>query len=81
MGVGIMRDQTLKRRDLNSSHTLGCAGRNNIKPSSGSSGHAGGTRPGHTRKKPKDLSAREREERGRGEGGGVYAVCMRSRGA
>ena len=47
----------------------------------GSSGHAGGTRPGQTRKKPKDLSAREREERGRGEGGGVHAVCMRQRGA
>jgi len=36
----------------------------------------GGTRPGQTRKKPKDLSARDREERGRGEGGGVYVVCM-----
>jgi hypothetical protein len=35
--------------------------------------------PGQTRKKPKDLSACEREERGRGEGagGGVYVVCMR----
>ena len=39
-------------------------GRKNGKPSSGSSGHAGGTRPGQTRKKPKDLSAREREECG-----------------
>ena len=38
-------------------------GRNNSKPSSGSSGHAGGMGPGQTRKKPKDLSAREREER------------------
>ncbi len=37
----------------------------------GSSGHTGGTRSGQTRKKPKDLSEREREERGRGEGGGV----------
>ena len=60
MGVGIMRDYTLKRRDLNSSHTLGCAGRNNSKSSIGSSGHVGGTRPGQTRKKPKDLSVRER---------------------
>ncbi len=42
-----------------------------------SSGHAGDTRPGQTRKKPKDLSAREREDRGRWEGGGVYAVCIR----
>ena len=66
----------LKRRDLNASYTLGCAGRNNSKTSSGSSGHAGGTRPGQTRKKPKNLSARDREERGRGEGGGVHVVCM-----
>ncbi len=63
--------------DLNVSHTLGCVGRNNMKPSSGSSGHAGGTRSDQTRKKPKDLSAREREECGSGEGGGVYVVCMR----
>ncbi len=40
-------------------------GRNNGK-SIGSSGHAGGTRPGQTRKKPKDLSTHEREERGCG---------------
>ena len=33
--------------------------------------------PGQTRKKPKDLSAREREEDGGGEGGGVYDVCSR----
>ncbi len=48
--------------------------KNNSKFSSGSSvGHTGGTRPGQTQthKKPEDLSAREREERGRGEGGGV----------
>ena len=50
-------------------------GKKNGKSRSGSSGHVGGTRPAQTRKKPKDLSAREREERGRGEGGGVYAVC------
>ncbi len=49
-------------------------GRNDRKSSSGSSGHAGGTSPGQTRKKPKDLSAREREERGRWEGGGLYDV-------
>ena len=48
-----------------------------VSPSIGSSGHIGGTRPGQTRKKPKDLSAREREECGRGEGGGVYVVCRR----
>ncbi len=38
-------------------------GRNNIKTSNGSSGHTGGTRPGQTWKKPKDLSVREREDR------------------
>ena len=27
-------------------------------------------------RKPKDLSTREREECGNGEGGGVYTVCM-----
>jgi hypothetical protein len=32
-------------------------------------------------KKPKDLSVCEREERGRGEGGGVHVVCVRYRGA
>jgi hypothetical protein len=37
-------------------------------------------RPGQTRKKPKDLSAREREERGRGEGGGLYVVYMCEQG-
>ena len=52
-----------KRRDLNVLHTLGYVGRNNSKPSNGSSVHAGDTRPGQTRKKPKDLSTREREGR------------------
>ena len=51
-------------------------GRKNGKTSLGSSGHAGGTRPGQTLKTPKDLSAREREDRGRGEGEGVYPVSM-----
>ena len=49
------------------------------KSSIGSSGHTGGTRPGQTRKKPK--SACDREERGRGEGGSVYPVYIRERGA
>ncbi len=49
----------------------------NSKPRIGSSGHIGGTRPGQTLKKPKDLSTREREDRGRGEGGGVYGVCRK----
>ena len=53
-----MRDETLKRRDLNSSYTLGSVGKTYSKTSSG---HTGGTRPGQTRKKPKDLSAREGE--------------------
>jgi hypothetical protein len=35
MGVSIMRDETLKRRDLNVSHTLGCPGKTYSKPSSG----------------------------------------------
>ncbi len=51
-------------------------GKKNGNPSRGSSGPAGGTRPGQTYKKPKDLSTREREERGCGEGEGVYVVCM-----
>ena len=49
----------------NASHTLGCTGRNNSKPISGSSGHVGGKSPGQTR-------IREREECGCGEG--VYDV-------
>ena len=36
----------------------------------------GDTRPGQTHKKSKDLSAREREKCGCGEGGGVYTVCV-----
>ena len=60
---------------LNSSHTLGDTGRNNGKPGNGSSGHARGMRPGQRHKKPKDLSTREREERGRGGGRGVCDVC------
>ncbi len=55
-------------------------GRNNSKPSIRSHGHAGGTRPGQTCKTPKDLSTREREERGRGEGVGLYVVDMCKRG-
>ncbi len=75
MGVGIMRDHTLKRRDLKVSYPLGWTGRNNSKSSNGSSGHTRGTRPGQTPKKPKDLSVREDEDRGCGVGGGVYTVC------
>jgi hypothetical protein len=33
--------------------------------------------PGQTRKKPKDLSVCEREDRGCGEGGGLYVVYIR----
>jgi hypothetical protein len=36
----------------------------------------GDTRPGRTRRKPKNLSVCESEERGRGEGGGVYGTLM-----
>ena len=49
-------------------------GRNNSKTSRGSSGHTEDTRSGQTRKKPMDLSPREREDPERGEGGGVYVV-------
>jgi hypothetical protein len=35
--------------------------------------------PSLTRKKPKDLSTRERENRGCGEGGGLYVVYIRDR--
>ncbi len=38
------------------------------------------TIPGQTRKTPKDLSGREREECGRGEGVGLYVVYMCERG-
>ena len=55
-------------------------GRNNSEPSIGSHVHSGGTRPGQTRKTPKDLSAREREDRGRGEGVELYDVYMRELG-
>ncbi len=43
-------------------------------------GHTGGTRPGQTRKTPKDLSAHESEDRGRGESVGLYVVYMHERG-
>ncbi len=46
---------------------LGCTGKNNSKSSIGSHGHVGGTRPGKTRKTPKDLSVHESEVCGRGE--------------
>ena len=69
MGVGIMRDEEQKSRDLNTSHTLGYTGKTYSKSSSG---HTGGRRPGQTRKKPKDLIVGYREECGRGEVGGVF---------
>ncbi len=65
-------------RILHASYTLGCAGRKNS--SIGCHGHAGGTRPGQTRKTPKDLSSHESEECGRGESVGLYVVYMRERG-
>ena len=55
-------------------------GRNNSESSRGYSGNTGGTRSGQTWKKPKDLSVREREECGCGEGGGLYVVYMCERG-
>ena len=79
MGVGVTRDQTLKRRHLNASHTLGCVGKTDGIPNPSGHDTEGrlGSRSGQTHKKPRDLSAHDREERGRGEGGGVYAVCIR----
>jgi hypothetical protein len=71
-----MSDSTLKRRDLNSSHGLGCVVRHNCKPRTGSRGHVGVTSPVQTLKKTEDQSERKREESGRGEDGGVYDVCM-----
>ena len=56
MGVGIIRDYTIKRRDLNTSDTLGSVGRHNSKPSIGSHGHSGDKSPVQTWKTPKDLS-------------------------
>ncbi len=47
---------------MNVSHTLGSEGRNNSKVSGGSRGPSG-ARGLVTRKKPKDLSVREHEER------------------
>ena len=49
-------------------------GRKNSTSRIGCHGHAGGTRPVQTRHTPKDLSAHESEERGRGESVGLYAV-------
>jgi hypothetical protein len=53
-----MRDETLKRRDLNVSYTLGFTGK---RYSKSSGGHGGDRRPGQTRKKPKDLHVCDRE--------------------
>ena len=55
-------------------------GRLNSNHSIGSHGHTGGARPDQTFKTPKDLSEREREDRGRGEGVGLYSVYMCERG-
>jgi hypothetical protein len=71
MIVGVMKDEKLKLRILHDSDELGSVGRKNSKPSIGSHGHAGGMRPCQTRKTPTDLSARDREDRGCGEGVGL----------
>ena len=55
-------------------HYSGCVGKTYSKPGSGHT--TGDRRSGQTHKKPKDLSPCDREDRGRGEGGGVYDVCM-----
>ena len=56
----------LNRRDLNVSDTLGCVGRKNSKPI------IEGLVVSQSLKKPKDLSSRERDERGCGERGGMH---------
>jgi hypothetical protein len=55
-------------------------GRKNSKTSIGSDGHTGDTRPVQTRKTTKNLSTHDREERGCGEGVGLYDVYIRERG-
>ena len=74
-----MRVRTLKRRDLNVSYTLGCSGKTDSKSNPSCHYTEGDSRPGQTHKKSKDLSTNDREERGRGQGGGVYVtdVCIR----
>ena len=59
---------SLDRRDLNASHTLGCAGKKNSKTNIGIHDHAGGTRPDQTRKTPKNLCVCVSEEGGNGKG-------------
>ncbi len=56
------------------------AGRKNSKPNIGIHGHTGGTRPGQTRKTPKNLSAHESEECGCEESVGLYPVCVSEEG-
>jgi hypothetical protein len=51
-------------------------GRKNSKTSLGSHGHVGGTRPGQTWKTTKNLSVHDGEERGCGEGVGLYVVYI-----
>ena len=76
MGVDVMRDQTLKRRGQNSSRTLGCEGKTDSNPNPSGHDTEGGSRPGQTHKKPRNLSTYDREECGRGEGVGVYTVYV-----
>ncbi len=80
MIVGTMKDYKLKLRILHVSDTQVCAGRKHSTPSIGCHGQAGDTRPGQTRKTPKDLSGHESEERGCGESVGLYVVYIRERG-
>jgi hypothetical protein len=75
-----MKDYKLKMRSLHVSHTLGSVGKKIRKSSIGSHGHTGDTRPGQTRKTPKDLSTHESEDHGCGESVGWYVVYMRERG-
>jgi hypothetical protein len=80
-------------RDLNISHTLGCVGRKNSRPSIGSHGHDGDTTSDQTLKTQKDLSTHESDSVrtvrvtslkvrsvGGGESVGLYVVYIRQRG-
>ena len=53
LGVDVMRDKTLKRRDLNVSHTLGSEDKTDSKTNPSGHDTEGDSRPGQTRKKPR----------------------------
>jgi hypothetical protein len=68
-------NERLKTKGKDSTR-LGYTGRKKCKTSIWSHGHNGDTRPGQTRKTPKDLSVHESEEDGRGESVGWYVIHL-----